>query len=195
MNGACILTNLRQVMCNHWHKILAKHVQKIGFNAACWSNHQCYVTCGCHFRTVSYFVLWYFIICPLSSRHLSSAGSAMVAHAPVSALCCVFDYFVAFRHSVYNFMIRMLLFFLFFFSVFQRKEITSVPKRHSRNLETIITFLKHTILVKTPTLMPPLTVKLLEIWVVSSHCTSNLSQNTVFTNHVERLMGTTMWYW
>lgn len=49
-------------------KILANQVQKIWFNAACWSNHHCYVTCGCHWNAVSYFVLWYFLICPTSSR-------------------------------------------------------------------------------------------------------------------------------
>lgn len=49
-------------------KILANQVQKIRFNAVCWGNHHYCVTCGCHFNAVSYFVLWYFLICPTSSR-------------------------------------------------------------------------------------------------------------------------------
>lgn len=48
-------------------KILTNQVQKIRFNAACWSNHHYYVTCGCHWKAVSYFVLWHFLICPTSS--------------------------------------------------------------------------------------------------------------------------------
>lgn len=67
------------------NKTLANRVQKIRFNAACWSNHRYYVTCGRHLNAVSYFVLWYFLICPTSSTRL------LWLYKPqsVSALCCV----------------------------------------------------------------------------------------------------------
>ena len=76
------------------NKILANRVQKMRFKAVCWSNHRYYVTCGRHFNAVSYFVLWYFLICPTSSTRL------LWLYKPqsVSALCrvcvCVFKPFV-----------------------------------------------------------------------------------------------------
>lgn len=68
------------------NKLLANRAVKIRFNAVCWSNRYYYVTCGCHLNAVSYFVLWYFLIGPTSSRHLCSADAGVIKQAPVSAL-------------------------------------------------------------------------------------------------------------
>lgn len=69
------------------NKILANQVQKIRFNAACWSNHR-YVTCGCHFNAVSYFVLWYFLICPTSSIRLLWLNKPHCLHCAVFKSFC-----------------------------------------------------------------------------------------------------------
>lgn len=72
-------------------EMLANHVQKIRFNAACWGNHPCCVTCGCHFNASSYFVLWF--------PHLPHVKQmlALIKQAPVSAVHCVFNPFVALK--------------------------------------------------------------------------------------------------
>lgn len=68
--------------------------RKIRLNGACWSNQPSYVTFGRHFNAGSYFVLWYFLICPTSSWHLYNADSGIVRQPPLSAPGCWFTQFI-----------------------------------------------------------------------------------------------------
>lgn len=61
-------------------RMLAQTAQKIRVTVACWSN-RCYcVMCGSHLNVLSYFVLWYFLIC------LASLADSLIIQAAVLTL-------------------------------------------------------------------------------------------------------------
>lgn len=83
-------SNLWQIQCKFRaipdHEILANGVRKIRFNFFSWSNRHYCVMCGCYLNAVPYFVLWYFLICFMSSRRLLWSNKPRRLHCPVCSI-------------------------------------------------------------------------------------------------------------